>query len=985
MFCIGFIAISIHLEGINTLTTNRFALRPESPDRLPVISSTLNIPASTGPLYIDGKLDDVFWKSACTLLLINPEIDHFGKGGEVRFAVRGDYLCMSAGIPESDRVVARSTGINPTWWREDMIVWRFRYKSPITNLERSVTLTINPLGAISLFSGDYYYNHGNTKGSLGGDYGYGSGYKSMSIDVSNCASTPLDWASEILIASAIRKNEWTVELALPLEQFNSIGFMSLERVRAPRPNVPELCWYWPALNESADYTLANSNPESSPVIYSNSNPLPRNNVIKAPEAPGSLLAKEVATLPGQAWTKEEQKTLGISTMLEESIRLRMAAFARDEKLAWHEVQTVSDWELFRNKRLAAMHNWIGPLPERTPLLSTVTRRINYDDGFTIENIVFESRPNFIVTANLYLPEKYSGRIPAIVFVHSHHTSKTNYEIQDMGMTWARSGTAVLVIDQICAGERIQTQPWHRESYYGRYATGNQLYLAGESLIKWMAWDIMRGIDLLLERPYIDPSRIVLLGGVAGGGDPAALTTNLDSRIAAVIPFNFGEAGPEQHYTRGPRRYDFETADPGWADWETTRNLPNSVSEQFFPWFLCAAVAPRPFIYSFEIAWPKTVEDEPAWDRYKKVFDLYGARDQLDEVHGFGTYPGLGECFNVRTLHRKRIYPILNRWFQIQVPETEYHNVRPDSELMCLTPEAAVEHMPEPVSSLVLELALQRLSKSRLKREGLSANECIKTIREELKRNLGEIEPLNSPAVRSLWTRQYPSFVMEALTIETEPGISLPVFLLKPHSGSSRRKVVIALAEGGKESFLSSRPNEIASLLEDGVTVCLPDLRGTGELDAHNSRGPGAMDLAANELMLGGTLIGSRLKDTRTIFSWLAKRFDTDSASIALWGDSFSEPNVKDFQFDQSPGQQPGPVNQHQAEPLGPFLALLTALYEDNVTAVACSGGLVSFISVLEDRFCHIPQDIIVPGILEVTDLGEMVGLIAPRQIGRAHV
>ena len=62
MFCIGFIAISIHLEGINTLTTNRFALRPESPDRLPVISSTLNIPASTGPLYIDGKLDDVFWK-----------------------------------------------------------------------------------------------------------------------------------------------------------------------------------------------------------------------------------------------------------------------------------------------------------------------------------------------------------------------------------------------------------------------------------------------------------------------------------------------------------------------------------------------------------------------------------------------------------------------------------------------------------------------------------------------------------------------------------------------------------------------------------------------------------------------------------------------------------------------------------------------------------------------------------------------------------
>jgi hypothetical protein len=123
---------------------------------------------------------------------------------------------------------------------------------------------------------------------------------------------------------------------------------------------------------------------------------------------------------------------------------------------------------------------------------------------------------------------------------------------------------------------------------------------------------MCGVDLLFERSYIDTNRIVLLGAVAGGGDPAALTATLDPRIAAVIPFNFGEASPEAHYTEGPRRYDFETADPGWGYWETTRNLPNSVSEQFFPWFLAAAGAPRPFIFSFEMGWPKTVEEEPVW-------------------------------------------------------------------------------------------------------------------------------------------------------------------------------------------------------------------------------------------------------------------------------------------------------------------------------------------------------------------------------------
>jgi hypothetical protein len=285
--------------------------------------------------------------------------------------------------------------------------------------------------------------------------------------------------------------------------------------------------------------------------------------------------------------------------------------------------------------------------------------------------------------------------------------------------------------------------------------------------------------------------------------------------------------------------------------------------------------------------------------------------------------------------------------------------------MALTPATALKYKPESVSSLVMELALERLAESRSKRAGLTADERKKTIREELKQKLGDIEPINSPAVSSLWTRQYSIYSMEALTIKSETGILLPVFLLTPRIGPKRRSVVIALAEGGKEGFLSQRSNEIASLLEKGITVCLPDLRSTGELSSAASRGPGAMSLAANELMFGGTLVGLQLKDTRTIFRWLAGRSDTDPNRIALWADSFSEP---------------GPVPQRQAEPIGSFLAILTALYEDQVTAVACRRGLVSFVSVLEDRFCHIPQDVIVPGILEVTDLGEIVALISPRPV-----
>jgi len=141
-----------------------------------------------------------------------------------------------------------------------------------------------------------------------------------------------------------------------------------------------------------------------------------------------------------------------------------------------------------------------------------------------------------------------------------------------------------------------------------------------------------------------------------------------------------------------------------------------------------------------------------------------------------------------------------------------------------------------------------------------------------------------------------------------------------------------------------------------------------------------MNRPASELMLGSSLTGLRLKDTRTIMRWLSKRPDIDSKKIALWGDSFSDPNAPDFQFDQSPGQRPGPVPQRQAEPLGAFLAMLTAFYEDGVAAVAGRGGLVSFMSALDDRFCHIPQDVIVPGILETTDLGEIAAFIAPQPL-----
>jgi cephalosporin-C deacetylase-like acetyl esterase len=907
-----------------------------------VWGATVNIPTVEGPMTGDGRLDEPMWKSALVMSLESRDFDGrpFPEGGEARVALRGEWLCLGARLPEPGRVVARSVGKNPVWWKEDLIEWTFRFQQR-GGRNRAMTLTVNPLGAYRLeYTGGQTVDGGMATASIG-------------------------------------SGEWIVEAAIPAGLLNEIGFVWAERVRVARPNAPELHWYWPAANERASFTLKPKQDASFSPAFRLSTWEQELPVAEAAK-PESGLAAELASVRADVWSSAEHEQMDTARMVERKLHNRAEEVAASERRDWERVNTLDDWEKFRDVRLRALKASLGAFPERTPLKPVVTRRADYGDGFVLENLVYESRPNLLVTANLYLPSKISGRIPAIVVVHSHHAPKTQSELQDIGMTWARSGVAVLVMDQPGAGERLQSQPWSRESYYSRYAMGMQLHLAGESLMKWMVWDLMRGIDLLLERPYVDPNRIVMLGAVAGGGDPAAVTAALDKRIAVVVPFNFGEAGPEEHYTLGPRGYDFKTAWPGWGEWETTRCLRLSIADQFFPWFICASVAPRGFIYSFEIGWPKTVEEEPPWPRYKKVFELYGKRDRLAEVHGFGPFPGPGECTNVGVVLREKLYPILNQWLKIPVPNSEYHDPRPDSELMCLTPAVAAERNPKTVSEIALGMARERLAVSRAKMSSLSANERLSRLRASLKVKLGDIEPARSLNAKVMQSKEFSGFAVESISLEMDAGITVPMLLLKPQAATGRSPVVVAFAQGGKEKFLAERRSDIAELLKAGVDVCLPDVRGTGETAWSSNRGPGSMSLAVTEFMLGDTMLGARLKDARSVVRYLSGRGDVDSKRIVLWGDSFADVNPHNMELYQSLDQQPGPVVNHQSEPLGSLLALLTALYEDNVEAVAARRGLISYRSILDDRFCYVPQDVIVPGILEVTDISDIVASLAPR-------
>jgi dienelactone hydrolase len=916
------------------------------------LAPSFQIPAISGPLTIDGKIEEPGWQQAAGIPFENPEFEFIGTGGRFSIAVRGNYLCLSAHIPEKQRPVVHSAGATAKMWREDMVVWKIYFASPVTRRNTAISFAVNAAGAYSLLEAENYYTSGRN-------------------EMFNTRDSVANWSGDVLASAAIGSDSWNVEAALPLKQLGVIGFISAERYRAMRPDAPEAHWYWPEKHNTVKYELSNGNGEPTPMRVDEIS-------MYKEEKRGISFAKAISDLPKKVWNDEQAKAMQVDKMFENYVSLRMNNYAEQEKQEWKKIKTVGGWESFRDKRINALKKWLGPMPQRTPLHATVTNKRNYGDGFVIENIVFESRPGIVVTANLYLPEQHSKKMPAIVIVHSHHFPKTQIELQEMGMNWARAGAAVLVMDQLCAGERIQTQPWHREGYYGRYNLGNQMYLAGESLIKWMAWDIMRSIDLLSEREYIDTTKIALVGAVAGGGDPAAITAILDPRITAVIPFNFGKSGSDS--TLSADKLADLPADPGLADWETSRSIPYSVSKQFFPWMLCASVAPRYLVYASESKWKYTAEEEIAWQRYKRVFGWYNAKDHLAEVQGYTSFPGPGECNNVGLLHRKQIDPLLHRWLGISNIDDEIRRQISESDLDCLTPAMYKQYKPKLASAVILDSVKQHLSEARSKMSSLSEEQRRQWLLTELAARLGDIMPGQRLPAKLLWSKPHDTFTMEAWSLVVEKGMELPLFILTPKTTTARMPAVIAIAEGGKELFLTKRSNEIETLLKKGVVVCLPDVRANGELNSETLRGPNQMEMSANEFILGNTLMGSRLKDVRTIFRWMANRSGIDTRKLSLWGDSFSETNPDNFLFDQSFAQKPGPFVQHQAEPLGPFLALLTALYEDRVSAVATNGMLISFQSVLEDRFCHIPQDIIVPGMLTVGDVPDIVSAIAPRKI-----
>lgn len=249
---------------------------------------------------------------------------------------------------------------------------------------------------------------------------------------------------------------------------------------------------------------------------------------------------------------------------------------------------------------------LSPMPEKTPLNPVFTPKRKYD-GYTVENVGFETIPGFWLCGSLYRPAKGKGPFPAILSPHGHFNStdlnqngRYRPDQQIRCAMLAKMGAVVFSYEMFGYGESLLqiTPADHRTSFTATMQTHNS----------------MRVIDFLTSLPYVDASRIGVTGE-SGGGTQTFLLTALDDRVTVSVPVVMVSS-----YFQGGC-----ACESGLPIHSCTDLMTNNVE-------IAAMASPRPLlVISDGQDWTSHVP-EIEFPYLKKVYALCGKPENVENVH-----------------------------------------------------------------------------------------------------------------------------------------------------------------------------------------------------------------------------------------------------------------------------------------------------------------------------------------------------------------
>ncbi len=436
-------------------------------------------------------------------------------------------------------------------------------------------------------------------------------------------------------------------------------------------------------------------------------------------------------------------------------------------------------ELRFNLRMAA---GLYPWPEKTPL-NTKYEDVGTFDGYTVKKIMFETRPGFWSTGNLYLPHPMKENMPAILNVIGHWeeqrlTRSDTADYPKQLANFARMGFVCLVTDMI--GKVDSRQITHD---YGREE--KELYTSNGLGVQ--LWNNIRALDLLCSLPYVDADRIGMTGA-SGGGSQTLFLSLLDERIRAAAPINMislhMQGGCQCENAEGLRR-----------------NTDNTE--------MCAMIAPRPlFLAGSTGDWTRWLET----DELPGVLEAYRQYDAENMVEHF--YQDAPHQYNEKTRHR--VYSFFARHLMGYDPQWEEQDIETPEDLSGYTWFAGCGQAPG--ISTDAEFFAQH------KAERASA---VMMLSDDEKRHM----------LTWMTGMRCADFRYIPLSLETEDGTTrrcgvlvgckgekLPVVTLIP-DGWDGKRVCLALSPDGKDCLSST---ELQKLLVEGTALVSGDLYQTGE-------------------------------------------------------------------------------------------------------------------------------------------------------------
>jgi dienelactone hydrolase len=294
---------------------------------------------------------------------------------------------------------------------------------------------------------------------------------------------------------------------------------------------------------------------------------------------------------------------------------------RDNEGHESPVRSRADWQRRRSHILANVQKVMGPLPgveRRVPLNVEVVAEFD-EPLYLRRKITYASEPGNRVPAWLLIPKEGKGRRPAVLALHQTVKIGKDEPVGLGGRTTLRYGKELAERGYFVLAPDYPNFGEHTVDVYALgYASASMKAI----------WDNMRGVDVLMSLPQVDPERIGVIGHSLGGHNSIFMGV-FDDRIRAVVSscgFNSfahyygGDLTGWSHKGYMPRIASLYGRDP--------KRMPFDFPE------LIGALAPRGF-FTNSPKWDENFELEGVRlciAAARPVYELLGAGDRLQAVY-----------------------------------------------------------------------------------------------------------------------------------------------------------------------------------------------------------------------------------------------------------------------------------------------------------------------------------------------------------------